>query len=62
MTAPGTASIAVLLILASTYACEGAISWRTIYSSQSPDGEAIVLLQLRNCLGDCVSRIVVRDR
>jgi hypothetical protein len=50
--------IAALLLI--TLSGCGVLTWKTVYSSPSPEGKAVVRIEEAGCLGDCAVQVVVR--
>lgn len=53
-------SLLLLLILGAA-SCAGILSWATVYSSRSLNGEAELRVQESGCFADCALRIIVKQ-
>lgn len=52
--------IAIVLLLGLS-ACSGISTWKTVYSSVSPDRKESIRVEETNCFSDCTVRVVVSN-
>jgi len=51
---------ALVLLLLAFVGCRGIVTWGTVYSSASRNGEVELLVQEKGCFADCAVQVIVK--
>ena|SRR2546425_5982544 len=51
---------ALVLLLLALVSCRGIVTWGTVYSSVSRNGEVELLVQEKGCFADCAVQVIVK--